>query len=120
MKIKICTKCNKDKELSEFYNDKKGKLGKQAHCKTCDNITSKNYYILNTNQIQQKTKEYKDLHLEYYKNYNKEYREDSENKIRRNKLQKIRYNTDINFKIKVTLRNRIWDVLNRKPKNKKL
>jgi hypothetical protein len=119
MKTKICTKCGIEKKLSEFYNNKKGKLGKQAHCKLCDNLTSKKYYILNTNQIKQKTKEYREANLEYYKDYNKEYRENPKNKSKRNKQQKFRYDTDINFKITITLRNRIWDVLNRKPKNKK-
>lgn len=121
MKIKICSnkKCLKEKPLSEFYSDKKGKFGKSAHCKICDSLVSKKYYITHKKQIQQKSKEHRESNLEYYKDYNKEYGQKSENKKRRNKRQKIRYDTDINFKIKVTLRNRIWDVLNRKPKNER-
>lgn len=34
---KVCTKCDIEKDLSEFYNEKSGKYGKQAHCKLCDN-----------------------------------------------------------------------------------
>lgn len=31
----ICTKCDKEKDPSEFYADKRGKNGKMAHCKEC-------------------------------------------------------------------------------------
>lgn len=121
MKTKICSnpKCLKEKPLSEFYSDKKGKFDKSAYCKICASLVSKKYYITHKKQIKQKSKEHRESNLEYYKDYNKEYGQKPENKKRRNKLQKIRYDTDINFKITITLRNRIWDVLNRKPKNKR-
>ena len=40
---KICTKCNKEKELEEFYNSKTGKYGKMAICKLCDNWRKTTY-----------------------------------------------------------------------------
>lgn len=32
---KTCSKCNKEKQLSEFHKEKKGKLGVRAECKEC-------------------------------------------------------------------------------------
>ncbi len=32
---KICTKCNDEKVLTEFYPKLRGKLGKSSECKTC-------------------------------------------------------------------------------------
>ena len=120
MKTKKCTGiCGEEKKFSEFYNDKKSKFGKSARCKICDSLVSKKYYITHKKQIKQKSKEHRENNLEYYKEYNKKYQQNPEYRVKRNKRQKERYNTDINFKITVTLRNRIWDVLNRKPKNKR-
>ncbi len=36
--MKICTKCNKEKEISEFTKDKYSKTGYTSHCKSCRNI----------------------------------------------------------------------------------
>ena len=136
MKTKICTnkKCLKEKPLSEFEKHSGHKDGLQSWCKECKSIFNKGYrdknkvklakqkkqyYIDHKKILKQKSKEHRENNLDYYKKYNKEYGQKFENKKRRNKLQKIRYNTDINFKITITLRNRIWDVLNRKPKNKR-
>ncbi len=119
MKTKTCTGCGKVKKLFEFHKDKKGKFRKQAHCKLCNSLKNKKYYVEHKNKIKKQSKNYRESHLKYYKIYNKEYGQKSENKIRRNNHQKIRYDTDINFKITITLRNRVWDVLNRKPKNKR-
>lgn len=33
--MKVCTKCKKEKELSEFRNDKYTKSGKTTRCKEC-------------------------------------------------------------------------------------
>ncbi len=137
MKTKICNGklCKgKEKPLSEFSKNSGHIDGLQSQCKECKSIVDKKYqdknkikiakqkkqyYIENKKVLKQKSKEYRESNLEYYKDYNKEYGQKPENKKRRNKLQKIRYHTDINFKITITLRNRIWDVLNRKPKNKR-
>ncbi len=119
MKTKICTKCGIEKLLNEFYNNKKGRLNKSAHCKICDKLLSTKYYIQNKNKVKQKNKDYKESHLEYYSEYNKNYQQNPEYKLKRNKKEKYRYYNDTNYKILKILRNRIWDVLNRSPKNKK-
>ncbi len=40
MKTKICTKCNKEKDISEFYIDSYQKNGFRPDCKLCKNIPS--------------------------------------------------------------------------------
>ena len=48
METKICTKCKKRMDLSEFYNNKSSKDGKSFWCKVCMNFQN--------NVIQKKTK----------------------------------------------------------------
>lgn len=43
MKTKHCTKCKKQKPLSEFYKDKRFKVGRQSHCKSCKTKYQKEY-----------------------------------------------------------------------------
>lgn len=47
--MKICSKCNEVKPLSDFYKQKKGKGGFRASCKPCANLATnihweKNHY----------------------------------------------------------------------------
>lgn len=41
--MKICTKCNVEKELSEFYKDKSKKDGLSSSCKECKTAQNKAY-----------------------------------------------------------------------------
>ena len=134
---KICSKCKEIKDLTDFCKDKNRKDGYYCECKLCQkqvreknksfmiqyskeyrdknkkklSIQKKQYYKDNKKILKQKSKEHRENNLEYYKDYNKEYREKSKNKIRHNKQLNEKYRTDINFKIKVNLRNRITDAL---------
>ena len=55
---KVCTTCQEEKVISEFYNAERGKYGVKSKCKKCYNINKKKYYI--------KTKEKR---LEYCRQY---------------------------------------------------
>lgn len=86
-KTKICSKCHKEKSLYEFFNDKKGKFGKQAHCKECARKRFKKYYLNNQKEIITQ-------HQSYYKNNKliisikqKEWRKQNKDKIKQ-RLQK--------------------------------
>ena len=57
--MKICTKCHKEKELSEFYKEKTGKFGVRADCKTCWNNQVKEIYNINKKQISVKRKRFR-------------------------------------------------------------
>lgn len=57
---KICSKCGILKPLSEFYNDKKGKDGKQAQCKECVLIRVKSYYQNNCEKVKKYSRKWYD------------------------------------------------------------
>jgi hypothetical protein len=91
--MKKCTKCQKDKELSEFGNYKKGKFGKKSYCKECAVIFGKQYRNDNTEKIKKyyqdnKTKinsrcnNYYVENNEKIKKRSKDYRINNENKIK--------------------------------------
>lgn len=69
---KICSNCNIEKDLSEYYADKRASGGKRAECKKCFNARTQRYKhtpyakqrrkeINNTPQFKQKLKEYNSL-----------------------------------------------------------
>lgn len=113
----VCRLCNKDKELTEFYKDKRKKYGRDSKCKVCDKIYRKQFltrkYAYN--------KKWKKMHPEYMKKYriqNPKYalrprvKQTKEEKRRRVNLQrKIRYKNDPVFRIKCSLRARLAQAL---------
>ena len=81
-------------------------------------LNKKQYYIENKEFFKQKSKEHREDNLEYYKDYNKKYQQNPKHQAKRNKQRTLRYNTDINFKIKTTLRNKLNQVLKNNSKHK--
>lgn len=69
---KRCSRCEKEKSLDDFGNNSKGKFGKMAACKECENI---------------RRSEYRKAHPEKRRVYNKAYRE--KNKDKRNAYEKL-------------------------------
>lgn len=69
--MKICNKCNAEKELNEFNNNKNQKDGKQRTCRECTKQQHLNWYILNQKiQIEKNkkvNKNKKNKFLEYKK-----------------------------------------------------
>lgn len=53
--LKKCSKCGIEKELSEFYEDKRAKDGLQSHCKGC----FKEYWDKNKEKTAKRMKEYR-------------------------------------------------------------
>lgn len=97
MVSKVCTKCGEEKELNNFYANKRGKDGKQACCILCHKKyqeenkgkiknCSKKYYQENKEKI----KKHRDEHKEKYKNYQKKYylEHQEESKIKQKKYRK--------------------------------
>lgn len=98
--MKVCTKCNMEKSLSEFNNQKLGKLGKRSYCKVCQSEMKKEYNSKNKEKLYV-------YQIEYRKKnptYNSEY-------------QKQRRFHDINYRLIGNLRARITNIINGKTKN---
>tara|TARA_X000001382_G_scaffold9837_1_gene6905 strand:+ start:133 stop:690 length:558 start_codon:yes stop_codon:yes gene_type:complete len=95
--MKTCCKCNANKSLNEFYNDKKSKSGKQSYCKEC----VKEYHLKNRHKVYESIKKYhssnKDRMRKYARNYVKQ-----------------RYSTDNLFRTRVALRSRIREAFKSK------
>jgi hypothetical protein len=138
--MKFCNKCKQLKELDCFCKKVNSKDGYGHMCKICvkeyndnydykqytlknkDKIVkkSKQYYIDNKEQILNKTKDYFDNHKEEHRNRTKKwYQDNKEYHQTKTKIYiKKRLKEDPTFKLKETLRKRLYDLLirNKTPK----
>lgn len=94
MEKKVCTKCGEEKELSEYYKSKKGKLGRQAHCIICDKKIKKENYKLNKETIKEKSKKYYYNNLNYYKELKKSYQKNNRGRLKEYKKNYKKLNND--------------------------
>ena len=69
METKVCTKCGRELSLSDFYNDRSKKDGKESNCKEC----RKEHLENNKEKIKDCEKEYYEKNKEKIKDYKKEY-----------------------------------------------
>ena len=70
MMTKICTKCNKTKELVNFTKDRQKKDGKCSSCKDCRRDVTSIYKSKNVEKLRSDRKAYKDsLRNDYYTIY---------------------------------------------------
>ena len=78
---KICTKCNIEKKLSEYYKKKSGKDGYYTFCKECDGIYKKTYYTENKESIAIYKKAYREENKEKIATKDKIYREENKESL---------------------------------------
>jgi hypothetical protein len=110
MKIKICSKCKKEKELSKFYKKSSTKDGHKPECIACvkkyldknkERIKVKraDYYLKNKPHLTLQHQKYRDNHKPQARKYYKKYKEKYPWKIT---LKNIKYRCtnpkDINYK----------------------
>lgn len=62
--MKICSRCNTQKGLEHFYIQKKAKGGRQAYCKLCSKLLSKNFHQDHLQQRRAYSKSYQKAHPE--------------------------------------------------------
>lgn len=117
MNKKICLKCNKIKELNDFYKDKNRKDGYYPYCKECSKTRIKNLYYLNKEQKIEYQKQYYQEHKEEKAQYDKKYKQI--NKTKRNNNENLLYKTDKMYKLKKQLRNCIYNSFKKKDYYKK-
>jgi hypothetical protein len=87
--MKKCKKCNIEKDLTEFYKQKKGKFGVKPECKDC-------------------IKEYNKLNSEHQRLYFKNYRQNNKEHIAKIKKdwEIVKRKTDSLYRLKQNLRHR--------------
>ena len=98
--MKICTKCKIEKDTNEFSKDTSKVGGLCCQCKKCKGKQEKKYYNLNKDKIKLQQKKYHLLNPELRKQYKKE-----------------KFYNDVNFKILVCLRSRLYYALKEKVKS---
>ena len=125
--MKICNKCNQEKELNEFCKRADTKDGLHYQCRVCRSNIKKEEYILNKEKKQQYYKDNKDNRIKYQKEYikvNKQYikqyniKWQKENKNYLNLYTKQKIKEDLNFKLRRNIRARI--LMGLKGKNKSI
>lgn len=93
--MKVCTKCNVEKDYSFYYLNKSSKNGYASICKNCRNIQIKEYVLKNKDKKDKYSKEYKEKNKELIKEKNKIYYLNNKHKIqeyaKENKEKIIQY-----------------------------
>ena len=119
---KTCTKCEIEKNLSEFYKRKDSKDGYRNDCKKCNNQQSHQYYIDNAEHLKICKKQYNIDNAEHLKMCRKQYVIDNAEQIRkyRNIYDKERKLNDLNFKKSYNLSRLLNQCLKNKTKISKL
>lgn len=89
--IKKCSKCGKVKPLSEFYNDRNHKDGRESSCKKC----KIEYQYKNKDRITNYQREYQKENKEKLSNQNKKYCRENKEKIAESKKRYRQKNIEI-------------------------
>ena len=131
--MKICTKCNIEKDLSDFTNNKTKKDGKCVYCRSCYAIINKKWRENNKDADKKIHNKWKSNNPDrvrksrlksYYKHkekinkYAREYKKKNKDTLKVKNRQYVmkKYHEDINFRLKVLLRGRLWKVITRNSK----
>ncbi len=120
--MKICSKCNQQKQPTEFGKRSKNKDGLNNNCKKCTNSYETQYRKDNKEKVQELNKKYynnnKEKFKQYYsdniekiKHYNNYYNSLEENiekrKLYRKKEYNLKYGKDVQYTLSLTIKNRI-------------
>lgn len=131
--MKICVKCKIEKDLNDFSNNKTKKDGKCVYCRSC-------YAVVNKEWRQKNPEKDKKIHDRWGKNnietvrksrlrsyyrhkekinkYSREYKKKHKDilKIKSRHYTKKKYYENINFRLSVILRGRLWKAITRNSK----
>ncbi len=142
MKTKVCIKCRITKSIIEFSKDRTRKNGYCNWCKECANKYNKKYYQKNSVKILKQQKKYwknnkQEITIKrkkYFREYMKRYRlkhgikliktatkwnqiHKKEVNERKKKYFREKYGNNINYKLTLLLRSRIYYALKRNVKS---
>ena len=91
--MKKCSKCNIEKEISEFHKDKRIKDGHRSQCKGCVKGYRVDYYEANKDHIKAYYQDNRVDKLKYQSDNKEKRNEKHRNKILTNHLYKLKHNT---------------------------
>ena len=124
---KVCTGCQKRKNINSFYKSKRGKFGTYAKCKRCEKIYDKTYYTDHARIIKKKAKKYRESHptnkikAKEKKAYDKIYRAAKKDKINicKRVYQNNRRKIDSMFRLNKNISSAISRALKENKKGRK-
>jgi hypothetical protein len=127
IKNKICSKCKKQKTLTNFYKYSKSKDGLSIYCKLCNNIWTNKWRENNKTKESLSNKLRRQKNLIEYNKTAKIYREKNKNKIykktkewkKNNKLKIVNYNNQYYFLNKQKIIAKAVSRIRNKRKNNK-
>jgi hypothetical protein len=102
---KVCSKCYIEKDLSFFYKDHTKLDGFYSSCKHCKKV----YSEYNKEKINKKQTLYNAAHRDVINLKMKDY--GKRNRVLIAKQERERLHSDMNFKIRKTLRSRLWHAI---------
>ena len=131
--MKKCVKCQIEKDLNDFSNNKAKKDGKCVYCRSCYTIVNREWRQNNPKQDKKIHDKWKKDNIEkvrknslkyYYRyreernKYSKQYRQKHKDKIRvkNREYTTKKYYENINFRLSVILRGRLWKAITRNSK----
>jgi len=136
--MKICNKCNQEKQFSDFYKKSSSKDGYNIQCISCrkkyniknkENIqtyylenkenyqnNSKKYYNNNKDIVKQNATTWQKINPLLVKKYSKKWR--INNKEYFKKWRNNKYNIDFSFRLRIILGNRLNECLKKSKTNK--
>ena len=83
--MKICTICNNEKVINEYYKSKQGKNGIYSQCKECYKERARQWNKNNKEKVRIQNKKYRIKNIEKIKELSKEYRKTNEIRIKERK-----------------------------------
>jgi len=98
--MKICKKCNIEKKIEDFSNNKNEKDGKSIYCKECEIKRKKEYREKNRDKINEKARKWRKENPEKYKKIIEKYLGKNPNMTSKERTKKYRENEEWREKFK--------------------
>jgi hypothetical protein len=131
--MKTCVKCKIAKDLNDFSNNKAKKDGKCVYCRSCYAIVNKEWRKNNPDKDKKIHEKWKQNNLHkvrknnlksYYNNHEKrksksrEYKKNNKSilKIKHKLYTNKKYYEDIEYRLKILIRGRMWKAIKRNSK----
>lgn len=107
--MKICKKCNQEKNFDNFCNKKNEIDGKHRYCKSCTKKQNDVWYHNTKNNRSEYYKQYRETNRDYFRKYCFEHYHSNKDLYR--EWNKMKYDSDFGFRLKHVVASRIWYAL---------